>query len=160
METHGQQYNTTIYNISFELGHTTPLLKFKFLVLSNQFPSYCCTPAAYSLYSSSFLLNSSSLMLRSCRLITVLFQLTAVLLPLTHCTLPAYCCTPAAYCWTLPAYCCTPAAFTYTNWASCIRCTILLLHFLSFRISPFLAVRTAASPAASVFSGSGYSSSN
>jgi hypothetical protein len=23
METHGQQYNTTIYNINFELGHTT-----------------------------------------------------------------------------------------------------------------------------------------
>jgi hypothetical protein len=23
METHGQQYSTTIYNISFELGHTT-----------------------------------------------------------------------------------------------------------------------------------------
>jgi hypothetical protein len=23
MDTHGQQYNTTIYNINFELGHTT-----------------------------------------------------------------------------------------------------------------------------------------
>jgi hypothetical protein len=23
METHGQQYNTTIYNINFETGHTT-----------------------------------------------------------------------------------------------------------------------------------------
>jgi hypothetical protein len=23
METHGQQYNTTIYNINFDLGHTT-----------------------------------------------------------------------------------------------------------------------------------------
>jgi hypothetical protein len=25
METHGQQYNTTIYNMKFELGHTTLL---------------------------------------------------------------------------------------------------------------------------------------
>jgi hypothetical protein len=38
MDTHEQQYNTTIY-INFELGHTTPLLKFKFLVFNNQFPS-------------------------------------------------------------------------------------------------------------------------
>jgi hypothetical protein len=39
MDTHGQHYNTTIYIINFELGHTTPLLKFKFLVFNNQFPS-------------------------------------------------------------------------------------------------------------------------
>jgi hypothetical protein len=25
MDTHGQQYKTTIYNINFELGHTTSL---------------------------------------------------------------------------------------------------------------------------------------
>jgi hypothetical protein len=25
MDTHGQQYTTTIYNINFELGHTTTL---------------------------------------------------------------------------------------------------------------------------------------
>jgi hypothetical protein len=39
METHGQQYNTTIYNINFELGHMTPLIKFKFLIFNNQLPS-------------------------------------------------------------------------------------------------------------------------
>jgi hypothetical protein len=38
METHGQEYNT-IYNINFELGHTSPLLKFRFLVFNNLFPS-------------------------------------------------------------------------------------------------------------------------
>jgi hypothetical protein len=31
METHGQQYNTTIYNINFELGHTTNLTTYSAL---------------------------------------------------------------------------------------------------------------------------------
>jgi hypothetical protein len=29
METHGQQYNTTIYNINFELGHTTDVSSYE-----------------------------------------------------------------------------------------------------------------------------------
>jgi hypothetical protein len=35
MDTNGQQYNTTIYNINFELGHTTVLPESNLLLTSS-----------------------------------------------------------------------------------------------------------------------------
>jgi hypothetical protein len=35
MDTHGQQYSTTIYNINFELGHTTVLCILIFILLKD-----------------------------------------------------------------------------------------------------------------------------
>jgi hypothetical protein len=41
METHGQQYNTTIYNINFELGHTTVMTwKWSINPITNPKPIY------------------------------------------------------------------------------------------------------------------------